>query len=121
MKLTDFEGLLHNRVYTLYYGTCRGKALGLDSTGFIKTVMSREKELILVSTIDMAEKQAADSGCDAIMKVSNVPFNSIRPYSYTGKDSVIKMVKLLDEGQPVIVNLVKDHRNFTYINKFTKR
>ena len=121
MKLNDFNGLLHNRSYTLYYGTCRGRALELERNGFTRSVMSTRKELILVSTMEMAERQAADNDCDAIMKVVNVSFNSIRPYSYTGKDSVIKMVKLLDEGQPVMVRLVKDHHSFNYVNKITKR
>jgi hypothetical protein len=121
MKLNDFVGLLHNRSYTLYYGTCRGKALELERNGFNKSVMSREKELILVSTVDMAERQAADNECDAIMRVVNVSFNSIRPYRYTGKDSVVEMVKLLDGKEPTLIRLVKDHRNFTYVNKITKR
>jgi hypothetical protein len=120
MKLDELNSAtFHNKSYTLYYGTCRGPALNLDDNGFDISVFDAKKELILVSTLDMAKKQAENQECDAVLKVAHVSFNSLRPYVYRDKNSVIDMVKQLDAGEPIKVKLVKNHDGFTYINKVT--
>jgi hypothetical protein len=120
MKLDELNPLLfHRKSFELYYGTCRGHALNLDNGGHNISIFDTTKELILVSTLDMAKEQAESKECDAILKVSNVPFNSLRPYVYRDKTSVADMVKSLSNGEPIKVKLVKNHKGFTYINKST--
>ena len=70
LELSDrmFRQHSNGKNVTMYYGTCRGKALELDANGFNPNSLSTTKELILVSTIDMAKKQAADNKCDAILE-----------------------------------------------------
>ena len=128
MELSDkkFNTGPNHKSVTLYYGTCRGRALSLDRGGFNPQRLIGDKHIVLVSTVELAKKQALDSKCDAIVKVSKVSVNSIMPLKYAPMDnsnSRQDMVDAIDAGEDVAVRLVKQHSgaHFEYINKLRKR
>ena len=127
-ELSDkrFDSGPDHKTVTLYHGTCRGKALSLDRGGFNPQILTGEKEIVLVSTVEMAKKQALKSKCDAIVKITMVSIGSIMPFKYSPMDnpnSRQDMVDAINAGKDVVVRLVKRHpgNRFEYVNKLRNR
>lgn len=125
VELSDREFRQHHtrQTVTMYYGTCRGRALALESGGFDPNTLSKIKELILVSTIDMAKKQAENSGCDSILELHNVSAAALHPMQYSpmeNEESLDNMIQSIIRGDAVSAKLIAPHRQFKFLNKFRK-
>lgn len=110
---------------TLYFGGCKGLAQTLETKGFWINTISKNKFLSLFSTPELAAQHAAKFDCDAVVKASNVPIDSLvidfrGEYSPENMDDAIQKI---NDGLPVKLMLNKNlsSNNFKYINKLTRR